>query len=114
MNTALDSRPETRQESRRRKIHPFARTTYPGRIIILGVGTLMVASLVWERSPGLAIAAIVVGNLHPHLMYLIARFSGQSRKVGQITFFLDAVLLAGFIGRAIPPRAGGVPYVKER
>ena len=23
-------------------------------------------------------------------------------------------LLAGFIGKAIPPRAGGVPYVKER
>jgi hypothetical protein len=24
------------------------------------------------------------------------------------------VLLAGFIGKAIPPKAGGVPYVKER
>ena len=24
------------------------------------------------------------------------------------------VILAGFIGKAIPPRAGGVPYVKER
>jgi ABC-type uncharacterized transport system permease subunit len=24
------------------------------------------------------------------------------------------VLLAGFIGKAIPPKASGVPYVKER
>jgi len=27
---------------------------------------------------------------------------------------LTVVLLAGFIGRAIPPRAGGIPYTKER
>jgi simple sugar transport system permease protein len=24
------------------------------------------------------------------------------------------VILAGFVGKAIPPRAGGEPYVKER
>jgi simple sugar transport system permease protein len=29
-------------------------------------------------------------------------------------YVLTVVLLAGFIGKAIPPRAGGVPYVKER
>jgi simple sugar transport system permease protein len=27
---------------------------------------------------------------------------------------LTVILLAGFMGKAIPPRAGGVPYVKER
>jgi len=27
---------------------------------------------------------------------------------------LTVVLLAGFIGRAIPPRDGGIPYTKER
>jgi len=27
---------------------------------------------------------------------------------------LTVVLLAGFIGRAIPLRAGGIPYTKER
>ena len=31
-----------------------------------------------------------------------------------LPYILTVVLLAGFIGRAIPPRAGGVPYVKER
>ncbi len=29
-------------------------------------------------------------------------------------YALTVILLAGFIGRAIPPRAGGRPYVKER
>jgi simple sugar transport system permease protein len=29
-------------------------------------------------------------------------------------YVLTVVLLAGFIGKAIPPRAGGVPYTKDR
>ena len=29
-------------------------------------------------------------------------------------YILTVILLAGFIGKAIPPKAGGVPYVKER
>jgi ABC-type uncharacterized transport system permease subunit len=29
-------------------------------------------------------------------------------------YVLTVILLAGFIGKATPPRAGGVPYVKER
>jgi simple sugar transport system permease protein len=31
-----------------------------------------------------------------------------------IPYIVTVVLLAGFVGRAIPPRASGVPYVKER
>ena len=31
-----------------------------------------------------------------------------------LPYILTVVLLAGFIGTAIPPKAGGVPYVKER
>jgi len=34
--------------------------------------------------------------------------------VQALPYVLTVVLLAGFIGRAIPPRALGVPYVKER
>ncbi len=31
-----------------------------------------------------------------------------------LPYVLTVVLLAGFIGKAIPPKASGVPYVKER
>lgn len=31
-----------------------------------------------------------------------------------LPFILTVIILAGFVGRAIPPRAGGEPYVKER
>jgi len=31
-----------------------------------------------------------------------------------LPYVLTVILLAGFIGAAVPPRAGGVPYVKER
>lgn len=31
-----------------------------------------------------------------------------------VPYILTVVLLAGFIGKAIPPKAGGIPYVKER
>ena len=31
-----------------------------------------------------------------------------------LPYIMTVVLLAGFIGKAIPPRAAGVPYVKER
>lgn len=31
-----------------------------------------------------------------------------------LPYILTVILLAGFVGKAIPPRAGGQPYVKER
>ncbi len=31
-----------------------------------------------------------------------------------LPYILTVILLAGFIGKAIPPRAAGIPYVKER
>jgi general nucleoside transport system permease protein len=37
-----------------------------------------------------------------------------SQFIQALPFVLTVVLLAGFIGKAIPPRASGVPYVKER
>ena len=30
-----------------------------------------------------------------------------------VPYVLTVILLAGFVGRAVPPKAGGVPYVKE-
>jgi len=34
--------------------------------------------------------------------------------VQALPFILTIILLAGFVGRATPPRASGEPYVKER
>ena len=36
------------------------------------------------------------------------------QAIQALPYLLTVVLLAGFIGRANPPRAGGIPYVKER
>ena len=48
----------------------------------------------------------------------------QNIEIGPVTlpvqvmdalpYILTVVILAGFVGKAIPPRAGGEPYVKER
>ena len=36
------------------------------------------------------------------------------QAIQALPYALTVILLAGFIGRAIPPRACGIPYVKER
>ena len=36
------------------------------------------------------------------------------QAIQALPYILTVILLAGFVGRAIPPRAVGVPYVKER
>ena len=36
------------------------------------------------------------------------------QAVQALPYVMTVVLLAGFVGRAIPPRASGTPYVKER
>ena len=41
-------------------------------------------------------------------------FNGWNFVPMQMAFILTVIILAGFIGRATPPRAGGEPYVKER
>ena len=37
-----------------------------------------------------------------------------SMFMSALPYILTVIILAGFIGRATPPRAGGEPYVKER
>ncbi|MEQ1940702.1 ABC transporter permease [Mesorhizobium sp. CN5-321] len=43
---------------------------------------------------------------------IIGRVPAQFMQA--LPYVLTVILLAGFIGKAIPPKAGGVPYVKER
>jgi simple sugar transport system permease protein len=43
-------------------------------------------------------------------------FIGQvpSQFMQALPYILTVILLAGFIGKATPPKAAGIPYVKER
>ena len=36
------------------------------------------------------------------------------QAIQALPYVLTVILLAGFIGKAIPPKASGIPYVKER
>jgi simple sugar transport system permease protein len=38
----------------------------------------------------------------------------QSQLLSALPYIMTVVILAGFVGKAVPPRAGGEPYVKER
>lgn len=44
----------------------------------------------------------------------IGTFTVPVQVMDALPYILTVVILAGFVGKAIPPRAGGEPYVKER
>ena len=86
-----------------------------------GKGFIALAALIfakWKPVPAM-FACLLFGLLDAASI----RFQGQAwpligkvpvQFVNALPFILTVVLLAGFVGKAIPPRAGGVPYVKER
>jgi simple sugar transport system permease protein len=85
-----------------------------------GRGFIALAALIFAKwRPWYALWACLLFGL---LQALAVRF--QSIELGGVVipvqlmealpFILTVVILAGFVGRAIPPRAGGEPYVKER
>jgi general nucleoside transport system permease protein len=86
-----------------------------------GKGFIALAALIfakWKPLPALA-ACLLFGFLDA----LAIRLEGVSLpSIGQIPvqaiqalpYVLTVVLLAGFIGKAVPPKASGIPYVKER
>ena len=53
---------------------------------------------------------VISGDVRRH-QHIAARESAS--YAGNLETFLTVVILAGFVGKAIPPRAGGEPYVKE-
>ena len=53
-----------------------------------------------------------IANLYPNLDLGIVTV--PSMFMNALPYILTVVILAGFVGRAVPPRAGGEPYVKER
>lgn len=53
-----------------------------------------------------------VANRYPQID--IGPITIPSMFMSALPYILTVIILAGFIGRATPPRAGGEPYVKER
>jgi simple sugar transport system permease protein len=53
-------------------------------------------------------------ELRPDVIEALLGFKVQSQLLSALPYIMTVVILAGFVGKAIPPRAGGEPYVKER
>ncbi len=52
--------------------------------------------------------------LRPDVLESSLGFKVNGQLLDALPYILTVVILAGFVGKAIPPRAGGEPYVKER
>ncbi|TRD21539.1 ABC transporter permease [Palleronia caenipelagi] len=85
-----------------------------------GRGFIALAALIFAKwRPWYALFACLLFGL---LQAISNRYSTLDLGIFEIPnafvlalpYILTVVILAGFVGRAIPPRAGGEPYVKER
>ncbi|HBV55132.1 MAG TPA: sugar ABC transporter permease, partial [Rhodobacteraceae bacterium] len=52
--------------------------------------------------------------LRPDVLERAIGLKVQVQLLDALPYILTVIILAGFVGKAIPPRAGGEPYVKER
>jgi len=85
-----------------------------------GRGFIALAAMIFAKwRPWHALGAVLlfgmleaVANRFPNIDLGFVVLSGQF--MAALPYILTVVILAGFVGRAIPPRAGGEPYVKER
>jgi simple sugar transport system permease protein len=91
------------------------------REMTAGRGYIALAALIFAKwRPWHALwACLLFGflqaiELRPDLVTRVTGFAVQGQLVSAMPYILTVIILAGFVGRAIPPRAGGEPYVKER
>jgi simple sugar transport system permease protein len=92
-----------------------------GRDMTAGQGYIALAALIfanWKPWPVLG-ACFLFGLLSAvaiRLQGVVLPAIGAVpvQLIQALPYILTVILLAGFIGKATPPRAGGVPYVKER
>ena len=85
-----------------------------------GRGFIALAALIFAKwRPWHALGAVLlfgaleaIANRFPNIDLGIVTLPSQF--MAALPYILTVVILAGFVGRAIPPRAGGEPYVKER
>jgi ABC-type uncharacterized transport system permease subunit len=99
-----------------------------GAYLSIGQNSLFTRNMTAGRG-FIALAALIFGKWHPVGAFLACLLFGLADAVSIrmqgvvpipvqliqiIPYVLTLVVLAGFIGRAIPPRAIGTPYVKEK
>ncbi|GFE63300.1 ABC transporter permease [Litoreibacter roseus] len=86
-----------------------------------GRGFIALAALIFAKwRPWYALyATLLFGflqaiSLRPDVIKSLVGFNVQIQLLDALPYILTVVILAGFVGKAVPPRAGGAPYVKER
>ena len=86
-----------------------------------GRGFIALAALIFAKwRPWYAMfACLLFGffqalSFRPDVVNTVLQFDVPGQLLDALPYILTVVILAGFIGKAIPPRAGGEPYVKER
>jgi simple sugar transport system permease protein len=99
-----------------------------GAYLSIGQNSLFARNMTAGRG-FIALAALIFGKWHPVGAFLACLLFGIADAISIrmqgvvnipvqfiqiIPYILTLVVLAGFIGRATPPRAIGVPYVKEK
>lgn len=86
-----------------------------------GRGFIALAALIFAKwRPWYALWATLLFGLfgaletRPDVIEALIGIKVQGQLMGALPYIMTVVILAGFVGKAIPPRAGGQPYVKER
>lgn len=86
-----------------------------------GRGYIALAALIFAKwRPWYALSACLLFgflqalSFRPDVLKAITSINVPGQLLDALPFILTVVILAGFVGKAIPPRAGGEPYVKER
>ncbi|MDG1800956.1 MAG: ABC transporter permease [Paracoccaceae bacterium] len=86
-----------------------------------GRGFIALAALIFAKwRPWHALGATLLFgflqaiSLRPDVIEAVLGFKIQIQLLDALPYILTVVILAGFVGKAVPPRAGGAPYVKER
>ena len=85
-----------------------------------GRGFIALAALIFAKwRPWYALSACLLFgflqalSLRPDAVEAIVQVRVPGQLLDALPYILTVVILAGFVGKAIPPRAGGEPYVKE-
>ncbi len=92
-----------------------------GKEMTAGRGYIALAALIFAKwRPWYALMATLLFGffqalaLRPDVIKNTIGFDVPVPALDALPYILTVIVLAGFVGRAIPPRAGGEPYVKER